>query len=158
MSTKNEIQTQINIINDGGANTAAEVRSVLGTNANSLLEAIYASPVEESHTVNSVTIPVTAGFEYQTKITKIGRRITIDLNVVNTSGGFLSGTIFQITNVSGNQYLSELSQVVNYNLYDNAGNIVITSISSSATETNIVLNTIPNNTSFKGIITYNAAN
>ena len=103
MSTKNEIQTQINIINDGGANTAAEVRSVLGTNANSLLEAIYASPVEESHTVNSVTIPVTAGFEYQTKITKIGRRITIDLNVVNTSGGFLSGTIFQITNVSGNQ-------------------------------------------------------
>ena len=127
------------------------------TNANSILESIYAASISETNTVNSITVPVTAGFLYTVEIMKVGRRVTLNLNVVNDSGGFLSGTPFKITNITGNQYLATPSQLINYQLFDNNGTPAQVTISASPTETSIVIATIPT-TSFKGVITYNTLN
>ena len=54
MGTKANIQTQINTIDDGGVNTAAEVRDVFSTNANSILESIYGAVQEEDSAAHHI--------------------------------------------------------------------------------------------------------
>lgn len=135
-----------------------EHESFLFSAAESMLEQGYATTINETHTSNSVTTPVTAELEYEVEIHKVFRRATLFINVVNTSSGFLSGIPFKITNVSGNEYIASPSQLINYQLFDSNGVSVRATITATATETNILLDTLPNSTSFKGIIIYNTVN
>ena len=155
MATKADIQTQINTIDDGGSNTAAEVRAVFGTNTASLLETVYATTTTENQaTVTPIYEPETAGFEYEVEVSKVGRQITLHINAVNTTVSFLEGIVFKTLST---EYLSNISQVVNYQLYDNNGNSAKMTLTATATQTNFFIEAIPSG-SFKGTITYNAKN
>jgi len=160
MATKAEIKAKIqeNLTLNSDKVSRTEHESFLHTESASILESIYEEAIKETNTVNSVSVPVTANMIYETEISKVGRMVTVFLNVVNTSAGFLSGTPFKITDVSGNQYLASISQLINYQLFDSFGNPARVTISATATETSFDIQTIPQNTSFKGVIIYNAAN
>ena len=154
MAIKTAIQAQVDTIDTGGVNTAAEVRAVFATNAASLLENIYADIITESHSSNTIYVPETAGFEYEVEISKIGRRVTLHINAVNTTVSFLGGIVFKTLNT---EYLSYESQVVNYQLYDNNGVSVKLKLLATATQTSFSIQAIPNG-SFKGTISYNVKN
>lgn len=78
MATKAEIQSQINTIDDGGLNTAIEVRDVLGTNPSSLLENSYGTEIiEDESTLNGITVS-NVNFKYDVKILKQGRSVSLN--------------------------------------------------------------------------------
>lgn len=96
MSTKANIQTQINTIDDGGVNTASEVRSVLGTDPNSLLESVYNDIVLDTNILQTITT-ANANFQYSIKVYEVGRSAVISgsLTCVNTQN--IGSTVFVIT-------------------------------------------------------------
>lgn len=77
MATKTEIQTKINTIDDGGNNTAAEVRSVLGTDPASLLEAIYGSRFSDNSLTETYTSK-NANFDYDINFFKVGSNLIMN--------------------------------------------------------------------------------
>lgn len=104
MATKTEIQSKINEINNGGLNTAAEVRDVLGTHNNSILESVYGTEITETHeTVGGITIP-NADFEYTAIILKQGRKVFLKGGFECLNSGFT--TIFSINNTEYNPTMS----------------------------------------------------
>ena len=107
MATKAEIQTQINTIDDGGNNTAAEVRDVLGTNSSSLLENIYPDIISDTD-ASSTIIVANSNFSYDVDIVKIGRLVNIKGTATNISGSTQNqgASVFSITNTT---YLAESS-------------------------------------------------
>lgn len=102
MSIKTNIETKINTIDTGGVNTATEVREVLGTDPNSLLETIYNTVIEDSHTTETITTS-NSNFEYSINVNQIGRNITI-------SGTFIAlatvGSFVDIFSFQGTDYTS----------------------------------------------------
>lgn len=84
MATKAEIGSQIQTINDGGLNTAVELRGVLGDdNPNSLLENIYGDVIVETNVTETVfSISANAlitefSFTLDANITKVGNLIHV---------------------------------------------------------------------------------
>lgn len=112
MAIKTEIEAKINTIDDGGVNTAPEVRSVLGTDPNSLLEAVYADPTKDETTGTTTITTPNANFGYTAKFTKVGNNITISglFTVVNTQSA--NSTLFTIDVAEFN---------ASTDLYDNIG-------------------------------------
>jgi hypothetical protein len=101
MATKAQIQTQVNTINNGGLNTAAEVRDVFATNQASLLEGIYADAVTDNETSETITTS-TALFDYDIVVSKVGRFVTISGNFISNSNLVANTSIFQFSNAEYN--------------------------------------------------------
>ncbi len=90
MSIKADIQTKINTIDDTGVNTAAEVRDVLATHLDSILEAGYGAVKEEdSAAAHPVTNPHNASIDYTCHIQKTFRSVTINGTFINNTINFL---------------------------------------------------------------------
>lgn len=71
---KTALQTLIETIDDGGVNTAAEVRAVL----NGALDNAYATEIIDTHlTTNVFTKIGTANCEYEIRVIKQGRKVTV---------------------------------------------------------------------------------
>lgn len=88
MSTKTEIQTQIDTIVTGVQNPATTVRAVLGTETDSILENIYATPTSENSTATHTITTPNANFSYIATFSKVGRNVTF------------SGSLFCVTTVA----------------------------------------------------------
>lgn len=101
MATKAQIQTQINTIDNGGLNTAQEVREVFGTNQSSILESIYSDMITDSETTETVTT-ANANFEYEIIISKVGRHVTITGFFVVVNNASLASQIFEFSNAEYN--------------------------------------------------------
>ena len=99
MSTKTEIQAQINTIADGGDNPASTVREAMGSRPNSLLENLYATPVVDTSSVTTTITTSNSNFSYSATFLKTGRTINVRGAFTNISGATLSNneTIFDIT-------------------------------------------------------------
>jgi hypothetical protein len=100
MAIKTDIQAQINTINDGGLNTATEVRDVLGTNPSSLLENVYGSEILETQATVGGILTSNINFDYSVKIIKQGRRVFID-------GSFTpnNNNVFDVFEIIANEYI-----------------------------------------------------
>lgn len=152
MGLKADIQTKINTIDTGGVNTAAELRDVLSTHVNSILEAIYGAVNEEdSGGTHVVTNPHNASITYNCHIQKVGRMVTINGTFFNNTGAFLlSPEIFTID-------LSEYLQAAG-TYYGNT-----TSTNAQSAEFRIILvgnilkysGTLSATTKFSFLLTYN---
>lgn len=109
MATKAEITALINAnLASGSGITATEHREVLHTNANSILENIYGSIIEDTHTSQTITT-ANANFSYRIIVSKVGRFVTITggftcLNSVN-----LQSTIFVFSDTKYHTIDSETS-------------------------------------------------
>lgn len=109
MAKKTEITSGINTaLADGSGIQASEHRGVLHGNTTSIVDNIYASPVQESDTTVTKTITTSnANFSYTANFTKTGRKIRLLCTFENISGGTLTGsnTIFTLQDT---EYKSEL--------------------------------------------------
>lgn len=142
MSTKTQIQTQIDSIATGVLNPASTVRSVLGTHPDSLLESLYADNIQETKATESILTTVSADIDFTANITKVGRIITVNGFITNNT----SNVIAPYLNVTDNDYKCK-EDVVFYGL----GSIGIESIRVSVT--NITSPIVSSRISFGTIIT-----
>ena len=118
MSTKTEIQTQINTIETGVLNPASTVRAVLGTETDSILENIYATPTTEDSTgTHTITTP-NANFSYVATFSKVGRNVSF------------SGSLFCVTTVSAGGEIFVIDPLVTDFLGDGLAYGVATNINT----------------------------
>lgn len=90
MATKAEIEAQIQTINDGGLNTAVELRRVLGnSNPNSFIENIYGDVLVDSQ-ISQAIFTVQANVDFTLNIAKVGRLITVTGFAENKTGTTIS--------------------------------------------------------------------
>lgn len=82
MSTKTQITTEINTIDDGGLNDAAEVRGVLGV----LRDNLYGTQVSDTNASTNVVTEVASGKNYALNLTKQGRFVDVDGKITNATG------------------------------------------------------------------------
>ena len=97
MTNKADIQTQINTIDDGGNNSASEVRNVFGTHADSILEAIYSTSVSDDEATGTYTTS-NANFNYDLTFRKVGSSVTLTGRF--TANASLSGGSFTILTIT----------------------------------------------------------
>jgi len=97
MSTKAQITTSINTINDGGVNTASEVRAVFNT----LKDNFYPDVISVNHTDTSIITlnpALASSITYNVDIWKQGRTVTMRFHMLKSTTAFFSGVLFTITN------------------------------------------------------------
>jgi hypothetical protein len=94
-TNKTKIQTQINTIADGVLNPASTVRSVFGTDADSILEGVYGSTVSEL-TSGTLTITTAGNFSYVLYFQKVGRFISLSGTFTATADVSATGLIATI--------------------------------------------------------------
>jgi hypothetical protein len=114
MSTKTEIKNKIASINDGGLNSAVEVRQVLGVGdavdiEDSLLENFYPTSITDRTNQSPESQVITTKFGndviYNVTITKIGRNVNMNGTIFNNTSNPLSyPNIFTITSA---EYLQD---------------------------------------------------
>lgn len=97
MSTRAEIQALIDAdLASASDITATEHRNVLADDADSILENIYMTPVNDTHSSNTITTS-NANFNYDVEITKIGRQVHI-VGTVSANTSLAAGaTMFAIS-------------------------------------------------------------
>ena len=97
MATKAQIKAaiQAQLSGNGGLTTHADHEEFLIDESDSLLENIYADPINETHTSNTITTD-NANFNYDVEITKTGRNVHIvgTVSAVNSLGA--GATMFSI--------------------------------------------------------------
>ena len=97
MSTKAQITTSINTINDGGVNTAAEVRAVFNT----LKDNFYPDVITVNQADTSIITlnpALAASITYNVDIWKQGRTVTMRFHMLKSTTALFGGVIFTITN------------------------------------------------------------
>jgi len=92
MSTKTDITNSINTIDDGGLNTASEVRATLNT----LKDNAYGSVITElvstgSEVLNNTTKDLSTKY-YSLSYVKQGRLVSLNGNLTNKTGSILSSS------------------------------------------------------------------
>lgn len=110
MSTKAQIQTSINTINDGGNNTALEVRNVFTDELNNAYGDVVLETFNNLVNTTPNTTPNGVNHHYSLAMVKQGRKVTMSGNFTNKTGGIISnvaifsvdvGEYFQDSNVIG---------------------------------------------------------
>jgi len=97
MSTKAQITTSINTINDGGVNTAAEVRAVFNT----LKDNFYPDVITVNQADTSIITlnpALAASITYIADIWKQGRTVTMRFTLFKSTTALFDGVIFTVTN------------------------------------------------------------
>lgn len=97
MATRAEIQTLIDTdLASASDITATEHRNVLANDADSILNNIYMTPVNDTHSSSTITTS-NANFNYDVEITKIGRQVHI-VGTVSANASLAAGaTMFAIS-------------------------------------------------------------
>jgi len=97
MSTRAEIQALIDAdLADASDITATEHRNVLANATDSILENIYMTPINDTHSSNTITTD-NSNFNYDIEITKIGRQVHI-VGTVSANTSLAAGaTMFAIS-------------------------------------------------------------
>jgi hypothetical protein len=108
MSTKAQIQTQINTIITGVLNPATTVRAVLGTDADSFLENFYGLKLSDTNASTNVFTEYNAGKIYIVRIIKQGGAIRVVGTGRNATGAVTGAdeVWFDITNTEYQQQTS----------------------------------------------------
>jgi len=97
MSTKAQITTSINTINDGGVNTAAEVRAVFDTLKNNFYpDVITVNQADTS--IITLNPALAASITYEVNIYKQGRTVTMNFVLYKNTTALITSWIFQVTN------------------------------------------------------------
>lgn len=95
MATKTDIQNAINTINDGGLNTAAEVRAVYEV----FKDALYPTKITDSQSTTNVLTIDLADITYVLNLTKIGNLVSVSGRISNGTGAIISDVdLISITN------------------------------------------------------------
>lgn len=98
MSNKASITSKVNAdLADSSDITATEHRSVLHTDDNSFLEAIYKTPIVDNSSGTTSITTSNANFNYEAKFTKVGNLITISGTISVISSQPSNSTIFTLT-------------------------------------------------------------
>lgn len=102
MANKTQIEDKITTVLTGnlGKTTRADHESFLKVDANSLLEAIYGDEITETHEAQSIFSIAIPNIEYNLKIQKIGRSVTLDGVIINKS----NATAYVLLNVDNDDY------------------------------------------------------
>ena len=97
MATKAEIKSaiQAQLTGNGGLTTHAQHEEFLHTETDSILENIYMTPVNETHSSNTITSD-NANFNYDVNITKTGRTVHIVGTVTANASLSAGATMFSI--------------------------------------------------------------
>lgn len=91
MSTKTDITNSINTIDDGGLNTAAEVRATLTT----LKDNAYGSVILDTQaSTNVVTADNATDRQYSISVLKQGREVTMKGFLKNNTGFMIAAEVF----------------------------------------------------------------
>ena len=100
MSTKAEIQTQINTIATGVLNPATTVRAVLGTESASILENFYGLKTGDTNGSVNVVTQSASNIAYVISTIKQGFRVSQNGNIINSTGSVTptNTLLFTITN------------------------------------------------------------
>jgi len=148
-TNKTNIQTKINTIINGGVNPAPLVRGVLGTDADSLLEAIYSDTLIETDLSSTILTPSSVDLEYTLNFTKVGRNINCSGTVTNSGVIFLRPS-FAITDndykcvadsvFNGFGYIEESSQGVEVQTFNALGSSPISLIIDLAPSETVIFN------------------
>tara|TARA_R110000796_G_scaffold228458_1_gene345640 strand:- start:58 stop:525 length:468 start_codon:yes stop_codon:yes gene_type:complete len=77
MSTKAQIQTQINTIQTGVLNTALRVREILGTTTTSFLENFYGLKLLDTNATTNVVTQSSSGLVYSVRVIKQGGAVRV---------------------------------------------------------------------------------
>lgn len=122
MSTKAQIQSSINTINDGGANTAAEVRAVYNT----ILDNIYGTVITEAYSNladnTTFTTPNGTTHYYGLEMVKQGRVVTVTGFLTNKTGGITANEVW--FNIDPSEYTHDTNTVNFYGVSLGSGNNV----------------------------------
>tara|TARA_R100000541_G_scaffold45643_1_gene52619 strand:+ start:3378 stop:3830 length:453 start_codon:yes stop_codon:yes gene_type:complete len=95
MSTKLDITNSINTIDDGGLNTALEVRTTLNT----LKDNAYGSVINDTQaTTNILTADNATNRQYNINIVKQGRKVLLIGFLKNNTASMISGEVFLTIN------------------------------------------------------------
>lgn len=116
MSTKAQIQTSINTINDGGVNTAAEVRSVHNTE----LSNNYADTINETHSIGTITAQTGALNFYDVYFCKQGRKVSVKGVLANKQTSIDSSTSF--FEIVDPEFFPNAAMMVGHKIYGHASN------------------------------------
>lgn len=109
MSVKTDIQTDINNINDGGLNTASEVRNF----ADALLENSYGDVVtDDQTTTNVLTAYDAANYQYEIRAVKQGRKVILTGYLLNNTASIINNTLF--CEITGSDYIPTSDGIVCY--------------------------------------------
>lgn len=100
MGKKVDIINNINTkLADASSITAQEHREALAIDTNSVLEAVYGSPLIDDETTTNVVTKSGTDITYDIVTQKVGRRVTINgiLTNISTSDWFTNKDVFDIT-------------------------------------------------------------
>ena len=123
MATKTTIQNLIDTNLSSGSNiTATEHRAV----EIALLDAIYPTPLVDTHLTTNVLTSILSGVEYQLTFTKVGRMVHVNGFITNTSRSIFSLEMF--ANITNSEYKPFNGFVIQgHNAFGNTLNIQIES-------------------------------
>tara|TARA_R110000803_G_scaffold108393_3_gene176655 strand:+ start:13 stop:480 length:468 start_codon:yes stop_codon:yes gene_type:complete len=110
MSTKAQMQTQINTIETGVLNPATTVRAVLGTESSSILENFYGLKLNDTNATTNVLTEVTTNNSYTASIIKQGYSVEINLVLRNNTSAIIPANTSWFS-ISNTDYAQETSSV-----------------------------------------------
>lgn len=96
-ANKEKIQTKVSTIDDGGLNSAEELREVFATHPDSFLEAIYGNEIFETQETSQIFTSLGFQYTYSLNIQKIGRLVSIN-GYVTATGVNQASVVAEITN------------------------------------------------------------
>ena len=99
MATKTQIQNAINTIDDGGLNTAAEMRSVLELIKN----AMYPDITLDTQATTNVFTQFGSTFNYTLRVFKVGNLVSVNGSIENVSGSIVSNV--KVADITTSEYL-----------------------------------------------------
>lgn len=109
MATKTDLTNSINTIDDGGLNTASEVRATL----NNLKDNAYGSVILDTQaTTNILTADNATDRQYSASILKQGREVSIKGFLKNNTGSMISAEVFFTINAG--EYTQDTNVVTFY--------------------------------------------
>lgn len=126
MATKATLTASIATINDGGANTASEVRTVFTNELNNAYGTVSTETFQNLTNVTPNTTPTISGKFYALKMVKQGRCVSVTGNISNTTGGILSNVKW--FDIDAGEYLPDSTSVIVFQAFTNTGTIVKCSV------------------------------
>lgn len=126
MSTKADIQSSINTINDGGLNTAGKVRTVFGN----MLSNAYGTVVTDTQvTTNVLTADNATDKQYSVSILKQGREVLISGFIKNNTTSMIAGEVF--FTINSGEYTQDSNIITIYGNLQTTGDNVRIALGSS---------------------------
>ena len=126
MSTKADIQSSINTIDDGGLNTASEVRTVFGN----MLSNAYGTVVTDTQaTTNVLTADNATDKQYSVSILKQGREVLISGFIKNNTASMIAGEVF--FTINSGEYTQDANIITIYGNLQSTGNNVRLALGAS---------------------------